>query len=150
MLIPKKQHVANKIMKSYIKPATALAITGSSAYVAATDENKSNNISIGSDTNITTMCLWDYLRMYKILGIPIIDLLLIYLLLYTINHYWWHYEYKSIIVLSLALTIFVEYVLEQKSPHPVIFIIIFSLCIVYLVYSVWKKNSLNKIENTNV
>lgn len=152
MLIPKKQYVANKIMKSYVKPATALAITGSTAYVVTSDDSlpDQNTINIQNNSIVTRMCLWDYLRMYKILGIPIIDLVLVYLLLYVINHYWLHYEYKSIIVLSLALVILVEYILGQKFPHPIVLIIIFTICIIYLVYSIWKKNSLNKIENINV
>jgi hypothetical protein len=77
--------------------------------------------------------LFQFLRMYKIGGIPIIDFVSIYVLLYIINKVYINANYKIVFLASIAITIFVDAVMITGIYTSKLMLLIFVLSVFYII-----------------
>lgn len=68
---------------------------------SALDEYLQENIS----ENEKQLNLWQFIRLYKIGQIPIIDFVVTYIVLYLFNLYYFHFDYKFILMMTILVVI---------------------------------------------
>lgn len=78
--------------------------------------------------------LLDFIRLYKIGGIPIIDFFIVYIILYMINKIHFNYDFKLVLVATIPVTIVFNLVINKKIKITLIIIIILLLSMLYLIY----------------
>lgn len=76
--------------------------------------------------------LLDFSRLYKIGKIPVIDFIIIYILLYSINSIYFKYDYKIILIVTIPITIIFNLFTNPQLKLSTIMLIILILSIFYL------------------
>ncbi|CAH6420468.1 Hypothetical protein MVR_LOCUS138 [uncultured virus] len=80
-----------------------------------------------------TISLWDFLHLYTIGGMPIVDFLIVYVVLYVGNRFVLHYNQKIIIIATIALVILFNLV-TSKVELSWLLAIVLVVCAVLLVW----------------
>ena len=79
--------------------------------------------------------LWQFLRMYRIAEIPIMDWFIIYIFIFCLNSLYLHYDYKWVLLISIPMTILFNVLANKKFQVSGIIIIILVITTYYLVTS---------------
>jgi len=76
--------------------------------------------------------LLDFSRLYKIGKIPVIDFIIVYILLYSINSIYFRYDYKIVLIITIPITIIFNLFTNPQLKLSTIMLIILILSIFYL------------------
>lgn len=98
----------------------------------AETENQSTNQIDQSITLNHEMSLFDFSRLYKIGGVPIMDFVFVYILLYAINSLYLNLNFKIVLIATIPITILLDFVLNSKLKISNIILTIMMLCTFYL------------------
>ena len=147
--------IVNKIAKPAgikMTPITAAILTGAGASVILDQVNDDNKIPIGTannaiitraqsapttttSTNQEAINLWQFIRLYTVAGIPIIDFFITYILIYVFNCFYFHYDAKIIVLLAIPVTIIYN-LLTNKNVKISWFLIAIMIISVFLLFVV--------------
>lgn len=119
---------------------SAMGLTTVIAEESLNDPKPINVGNLGKNTKSTDsqseMNLLDFSRLYKIGGIPVIDFILVYVLLFIANKLYLDFNYKIILVATIPITIIFELIISQgKIKLSFILILILIISIFYLLFA---------------
>lgn len=128
MSSPRKGNLTNIIAGTAIGVAAGTAIEE--------NNNKSNNyLTKQSDfqkIEIEQINLLEFSRLYKIAGIPIMDFVITYILLYCINALYLKYDCKIILILTFPVTIIFNMLINEKLKMTNLILLVLVLSIICL------------------
>lgn len=96
-------------------------------------ENHSESIEPTEMETTENISLVDFSRMYKIGGIPIIDFVVVYIFLYVLNHFYFKFDFKTVLVGTIPITIILEFISNPKVKLSTTMLTILVLSIGYLI-----------------
>lgn len=100
--------------------------------------NNSDNIKRKKD-----MSMIEFIRLYKIGNVPIMDFFFTYIILYVANKLYTNIDNKYIIIGTVPITLLIDIILDDKITPSVLITIIFILSIFYLAFNIdIKKNNM--------
>ena len=133
----------NPIIDNAIKPTSRFASLGNFAIPAVTagtvisDEN--NAVQYNGDNNNTKYSnqkkeinLWEFSRLYKIGQIPILDIIIVYVIIYLFNSLFLNYNYKFVLLMIIPVTIFFNILTNEEFKISFFIILIFVISLYYL------------------
>lgn len=131
--------MANKLSMptSNINPSTLAKIIDMNEDTITDTNKKDDNLHKNTPMVIN---LWDFTRMYQINHIPIVDFIYVYLILYTSNILWLHYDYKNILIGTIPIVILLNLLFNEHIRISGFLILGFFICIFYLVINFVKNN----------
>lgn len=129
---------------------TSAVITSTGAQVAMENDNYGNyydhdvyrtqasepQCSENADANIGQDCttnLWEFMHLYKIGGISVVDFFVIYVLLYVYNSLYLHADKKIILVSAIPITIIYNILTDKKMKASWFIILILLISVIYLL-----------------
>lgn len=83
--------------------------------------------------NQQVISLWDFLHLYTVGGMPIVDFLIVYVILYVGNRFVLHYNQKIIIIATIALVILFNLVTSKVQLSWVLALVL-AACAALLVW----------------
>jgi hypothetical protein len=137
MVYSNNNSLVNKIIKPTsnvnLIPLTSIALAGAGTEVI-TNENNDGSIAhtVTIPKNQEKLNLWQFLHLYTIGGIPIIDFFIFYVILYIVNALYLHCDYKLILLLTVPIAI-VYNILTNKNLKISLFIVLASLISIYFL-----------------
>lgn len=100
-----------------------------------TDANANPNSKSEANTaSKATINVWQFLQMYKIGGVPIVNFVVAYAIVYLANKLFFSYNYRVLLLVTIAIVLCVALVFGDVS-NPVIALIIVVACVVVLIVS---------------
>ncbi len=139
MVYSPNHSIINKITKPTsnvsLLPLTSIALASAGAEVITEDDNNQiNNPKVIIPQNQEIISLWQFLKLYTIGDIPIIDFCIVYVILYVINSLYLHYDYKIILVLTVPITIIYN-ILTNKRLKISIFMVVAIIVSMYFLFT---------------
>lgn len=92
------------------------------------------------DTVEEKINLWKFIRLYTISGIPLIDIIIVYVILYIINSLYCGYNYKFVLILTVPITILFNMLTNKKFKLSIFILIVLIISIYYLLTSHFDQN----------
>ena len=150
MVYTNTNSIVNKIAKPTgikMTPITSAILAGAGASVILDKVNNDNKIadnavitrSSSAPTTASTgqevINLWQFIRLYTIAGIPIIDFFITYILIYVFNSYYLHYDEKIILISTIPITIIYN-LLTNKNVKMSWFLLAVIIISVFLLFMV--------------
>jgi len=131
--------VIDKISKPILKLESfgkiAFPAIAAGSFVSVDDDNTvhymKENSSIASNSG-KKISLWEFSRLYKIGQVPILDIILIYIIIYLFNSLFLHYNYKFVLLMIIPTTIIFEIITNKEFKVSLIVVIIFAISVYYL------------------
>jgi len=115
-------------------PLTSIALAGAGAEVIMNDDNNAHkNTKVIFNQGQETISLWQFIRMYTIAGIPIIDFIIFYVIIYIINAIYLHYDYKLVLIITVPITILFNILTNKKLKISWFIVVAMVISIYYLV-----------------
>lgn len=121
-------------------PMASAIIGASGATVVMEEENNDNDYQIikTNGVDIQTNCqeiinLWQFIRMYTISNIPLIDFIVVYVIIYIVNLLYLHYDKKFVLILTFPITILYNILSNNKLKITGFMLIIILISIYYLL-----------------
>lgn len=127
------------------KPMSKLRFVNIAPIIAnglSTATNKSRSF-ISDDQNKVPekKSFMDFVRMYKIGNIPIMDFIITYILLYIINKLYIDIDNKYIIIGTIPITLVIDLILDDDVTPSVMIVAIIIISSFYLLANVSKKKN---------
>lgn len=117
----------NKMLKptsnAKLIPLTTIALAGAGAEIINEDNNDQINYKMMIPKNMETINAWQFLKLYTVSGIPIVDFFFIYVILYVINSIYLHYNYKLVLLLTIPITIIYNIITNKKLEISVFMVV---------------------------
>jgi len=85
--------------------------------------------------DIKQLNLLEFCRMYKLICIPVIDFIFIYILLYVINYFYLDYDMDMILIATIPITLLFEIIICKNLKISIYTVAIIMVSIFYLVYT---------------
>uniref|UniRef100_A0A6C0LU18 Uncharacterized protein n=1 Tax=viral metagenome TaxID=1070528 RepID=A0A6C0LU18_9ZZZZ len=120
--------ISNKI-NMMTKPTSNIRVSDLNLGIEKYEKNGNDN-----EINLLT-----FSRLYKIGGIPIFDLILIFFILYIINNYAQCSDSNFILIATIPTTIIIDLIICRNLKISPIMILIMLLCIFYLYTTGFQK-----------
>ena len=90
------------------------------------------NIVVESDKELN---FWQFLRLYKIAQIPIMDLIIIYVLIYCVNSIYLNYNYKWVLLMTIPITVLFNILTNKEFKLSAIIMAMLIITLYYLLTS---------------
>ncbi|XWV25218.1 putative ORFan [Tupanvirus deep ocean] len=141
MVYPNTYELTSKIIKptSNIKlaPLTSAALAGAGANVIIDDDKynllQKNPQATTVSENEQIINLWQFIRLYTVATIPIVDFIIVYTVIYTINSLYLHYNHKFVLISTVPFTILVSILMNKNMKISSFIIIVMIISIYYLL-----------------
>ncbi|XWV26477.1 putative orfan [Tupanvirus soda lake] len=117
-----------------IKPLTSVALASAGANVIMNDETynflQKNPETTSVSDNEQILNLWQFIRLYTVATIPIVDFIIVYTVVYILNALYLHYNHKFVLISTVPFTILIS-ILTNKNMKITSFIIIVMIISIY-------------------
>ena len=143
--------VAQKI-NNMTKPTSKLRFANIAPVVAPiiasglSESTQTRKKFISTDNNkepVKSKSLLEFIRMYKIGNVPIMDFIIVYILLYVGNKLHFNLENQYIILSTVPITLLIDLLLDDEITPSVIMYGIIILTVFYLFFNIdIKKNTM--------
>lgn len=110
----------HNIMNKIAKPTSSINLNPLMSHLS---NNVQNDKYVYTDmTNIRDtkhdeheLSMWEFMRLYRIGNISVIDFVIVYIILYVFNHYYLHYDFKIILIATIPITILFYYLISINN-----------------------------------
>jgi hypothetical protein len=134
--------IVNKISKpisnTNLTPVTSAILAGAGANVILENEkyrtHHPHNIIMITE-NQKTINLWEFIRLYTIGNIPIIDFLIIYIAIYLINSLYLNYDKKIVLISTIPITILYN-IITNKNMKVTTFLVLVLIISIYYLFTI--------------
>ena len=134
------QSIIDKINKPTLKMASlskiAIPALVAGSIISAEEDNplyymKEDQNAMQIDTS-KEISLWEFSRLYKIGQIPILDIILIYIILYLFNSLFLNYNFKFVLILVIPVTILFNVLTNKEFKISWLILLLFIISVYYL------------------
>ena len=125
------------------KPTSKLRFTNIAPILAnglstATSDRKIKNDKNSKNKSVSKKTLMEFIRMYKIGNIPIMDFLITYILLYVSNKLYLNLDNKYVIIATIPITLLMDMILDDEITPSILIISIIIITCTYMLVNINK------------
>ena len=120
-----------------LKRLAGAAIASTGAALIVDDDDSDTPAKIYTES-LPTINLWQFIKMYTIFHIPIVDFIITFIIIYCINALCFKYNIRYMLVAAIPITIILNLFINKKVTFSWTICILLVFSIGLLIY--WKAN----------